>query len=231
MSHSPLLTKPQGILLVDKPRGMVSFDLVKILRRRLRVEKIGHAGTLDPFATGVMVMLVGREYTRLSDTYLNDSKEYVATVKFGEATDTYDCDGKVVASSPYIPSLEEVEAVVNTFQGEIDQMPPMYSAKKVQGKKLYELARKGIEIERKTNKVHLHIEILSYAYPELKIKVSCSKGTYIRTLAHEIGGKLTCGGHLIELQRTRSGSFRIEECINNDLLTSPSSALEEFLRR
>lgn len=223
--------KPQGILLVNKPRGMISFDLVRILRRQLHIDKIGHAGTLDPFATGVMVMLVGRDYTRLSDTYLNDSKDYVATVKLGEVTDTYDCDGKIIGTSSSIPSLEEIEKVVESFQGDIEQTPPMYSAKKVQGKKLYELARQGVEIERKKCKVNVNITILDYNYPQLKIQVSCSKGTYIRSLAYDIGEKLECGGHLIALERTRSGKFQIQDCIDGSLLDSPDYSLETYLKR
>ena len=138
----------EGVLLINKPEGRTSFSLIRALRKLTGIKKIGHAGTLDPFATGVMVMLIGREYTRLSDKLLLQDKEYLGSVVLGVSTDTYDCDGKVVARSKKIPTLEEVQVAVSKFQGEIEQIPPMFSAKKVQGKKLYELARKGVTIER-----------------------------------------------------------------------------------
>ena len=204
----------EGILLVDKPAGKTSFSLVAMLRRHLKVKKIGHAGTLDPFATGVMVMLIGRAYTKLSDSLLCQDKEYIAKVRLGLATDTFDCDGVVQKSSDYIPSKEQIDTVLAQFQGEIEQIPPMYSAKKLQGKKLYELARKGVEVERKPVKISVNIVNLGYCYPELELHVTCSKGTYIRSLAHDIGEALGCGGHLISLQRVRSGDFRLENCVD-----------------
>lgn len=208
----------QGILLVDKPKGKTSFDLVRMLRKRLGVKKIGHAGTLDPFATGVMVMLVGRDYTRLSNQFLLCDKEYAAQINLGISTDTYDCEGQILSRSEAIPTLMEIEKALAAFQGEIDQIPPMYSAKKVEGKKLYELARKGIEIERAAVKVTLHIELIAYAYPYIDIKVACSKGTYIRSLAHDIGVKLGCGAHLSALKRTRSGTFLLKDCLDGSRL-------------
>ncbi|MBA2369320.1 MAG: tRNA pseudouridine(55) synthase TruB [Candidatus Protochlamydia sp.] len=208
----------QGILLVDKPSGKTSFDLVRILRRRLGVKKIGHAGTLDPFATGVMVMLIGREYTRLSNQFLLCDKEYDAQIKLGISTDTYDCEGQVLSQSELIPDLSEIEKTIAAFQGEIEQVPPMYSAKKIDGKKLYELARKGIEVERSAVKVTLHIELTAYAYPYIEIKVACSKGTYIRSLAHDIGLLLGCGAHLSRLIRTRSGKFLLKDCVDGSQL-------------
>lgn len=208
----------QGILLVDKPRGQTAFSLVAILRKILKVKKIGHAGTLDPFATGVMVMLIGRNYTRCSNEFLGQDKEYVADLFFGASTDTYDCDGKVVEESTVVPTLSQVEEVIAFFQGEIDQIPPMFSAKKIGGKKLYELARKGKEIERKPVKVTVSTEIISYHYPLLTLKVACSKGTYIRSLAYDIGEKLGCKAHLTSLRRTRSGVFTISECMDGAML-------------
>jgi len=223
--------KGEGLLLVDKEKGRTAFYLVKILRKISGIQKIGHAGILDPFATGVMVMLVGRPYTRISDTFLNNDKEYVATIKFGEATDTFDCDGTLIQTSDKIPTIAEIESVVAEFQGSIMQVPPMFSAKKVAGQKLYLLARKGIEIERRPVQIEVKTTILDYSYPELKIQVSCSKGTYIRSIASEIGEKLGCFGHLIALQRNRSGSFHLKDCIDAKSLSEPSFSYIPYLRK
>lgn len=220
----------EGILLLDKPEGRTSFSLIRALRKLTGIKKIGHAGTLDPFATGVMVMLIGREYTRLSDKLLFQGKEYLANVSLGVSTDTYDCDGKVVARSKKIPSLEEIIEVIAKFQGDIEQIPPMYSAKKIQGKKLYELARKGETVERTPAKIRLTTEILSYSYPNLHLRVDCSKGTYIRSIAHEIGQILGCGAHLFKLNRIRSGNYHLEECIDGNLLDIPGFDVTPYLR-
>jgi tRNA pseudouridine55 synthase len=221
----------EGILLVDKSKGPSSFRLVQILRRRLGVKKIGHAGTLDPFATGVMVMLIGRRYTRLSDTFLCNDKEYLAEVYLGKTTDTYDSEGIITAESSLIPTLEEIQQALALFQGEIEQVPPMYSAKKIQGKKLYELARQGIEIERKAVKIVVETRLIRYAYPHLELQVLCSKGTYIRSIAYDLGLKLRCGAHLSNLKRTRSGKFCLEDCISEADLQSPSIDLQgRFLK-
>lgn len=221
----------KGILLVDKPEGMNAFKLVAILRRRLGVKKIGHAGTLDPFATGVMVMLVGRDYTRLSDTFLTADKEYAARIRLGVETDSYDKDGAVVSESDAVPTLEEVEAAVAQFQGKVLQTPPMYSAKKVNGKKLYELARQGKEIERKPVEVTLDTQLVSYDYPYIDITVACSKGTYIRSIAYDMGKMLGCGAHLEALVRTRSGDYRIDQCIAGDSLLDDDFAVAAHLRQ
>lgn len=207
-----------GILLVNKPAGKTSFQLVGALRKILGVKKIGHAGTLDPFATGVMVMLIGREYTKLSDSLLTANKEYITTVRLGASTDTYDLEGEITEESPIVPTLAEIEAAVALFQGEMEQIPPMYSAKKINGQKLCDLARKGKIVERKPCKVWLETAILEYHYPLLKLKIRCSKGTYIRSLAFDIGQKLKCFGHLINLQRTASGQFLLDECIDGQEL-------------
>lgn len=217
----------QGVLLVDKPVGKTAFSLVGALRRLLGVRKIGHAGTLDPFATGVMVMLIGRSMTKLSDRFLCQDKEYLAQVHLGIATDTYDCDGMTLSTSTAIPDLIQIQESLQHFQGEVQQIPPMHSAKKVDGKKLYELARKGKVIDRKPVLVKLKTEILSYEYPYLNISVKCSKGTYIRSIADDLGKLLGCGAHLSALRRTRSGSFKIEDCIDGQLLfNQPIDSLE-----
>lgn len=212
----------KGILLVDKPKGQTSFSLVSKLRRLTKERCIGHAGTLDPFATGVMVLLIHRQYTQMSDTLLQEDKEYKGRIKLGEETDSYDIDGQIVQTSDYNPSLEEVQNIVQSFQGTIYQTPPMFSAKKINGKKLYTLARQGKIIPREPRKVWVMFNLLAYSYPYIDFSVSCSKGTYIRTIAHDIGKHLGSGAHLIALNRTRSGTFYLEDCIDGDLLDDPS---------
>lgn len=203
------MNEKAGILLLNKPRGKTSFSLVHALRKITGVQKIGHAGTLDPFATGVMVMLIGREYTRLSDQFLHHDKEYVARLRLGITTDTYDCEGQILSTSDHIPET------IHLPQGTISQIPPMYSAKKVNGKRLYKLAREGKTIERKPSWVTVQIDLLSYNYPYLDIHVVCSKGTYIRSLAHDIGLAHDCGAHLTYLERIRSGPFHIDDCLKS----------------
>lgn len=220
-----------GILLIDKPRGRTSFSLIPVLRRLTGLKTIGHAGTLDPFATGVLIMLLGRPFTRLAEKLLADDKEYFATLILGQATDTFDCDGKVVASGEKIPSLVEVESCLKKFQGTILQTPPMFSAKKVQGKKLYELARKGVTIERKPVSITLTTHLVRYSYPLLELTIACSKGTYVRSLADEIGKELGCFAHLSALTRTRSGSFHLHECHSWEKITTPHFDIRGSLKR
>lgn len=219
----------KGILLIDKPKGKTSFYLVSLLRKRLNVRKIGHAGTLDPFATGVMVMLIGKEYTRMQPQFLKANKQYTCRLMLGAATDSYDLDGKIVQTSTIKPSLEEIQEAMKDFQGEIEQIPPMFSAKKIQGRKLYDLARKGIEVERKPKSIWVEITLLSYNYPHLDLSISCSSGTYIRSLAHDLGIKLGCFAHLIELTRTKSGQFALDQCISVDNILDPNCDLHENL--
>ena len=206
----------EGILLLDKPAGKSSFFLVTLLRHKLHVKKIGHAGTLDPFAKGVMVMLVGQNYTRLSNRFLDQDKEYVAKIRLGIETDTFDPEGKIVATSEIVPTVDDIRSVLQEFQGTIEQIPPMFSAKKINGKKLCDLARKGQVVERAPVKVQVAITLLAYEYPYLELQISCSKGTYVRTIAHDIGKKLGCGAHVAELTRTRSGNFSLSECLSTD---------------
>lgn len=222
----------EGIILIDKPSGKTSFYLVNVLRRILGVRKIGHAGTLDPFATGVMVMLVGRKYTQKADLFLKEGKSYRATIRLGVETDTYDCDGKTVATSEHIPSEEEIRDALTHFQGQVSQVPPMFSAKKINGKKLYELARKGEVVERKPCTVHLTTTLQRYEYPEVEIDVACSKGTYLRSIAHDLGQILGTGAHLTHLIRTKSGHFKLSDCVklenlNRDNITRHLFTLHE----
>lgn len=210
-----------GILLVDKAPGATSFQLVAQLRKLTGVQKIGHAGTLDPFATGVMVLLIGRDFTRRSDEFLSSDKKYRATLTLGIATDTFDKDGQIVSQRDRIPSLEEITRALLPFQGEILQVPPMFSAKKIKGQKLYDLARKGITVERAPVKVTVATQLIQYEYPYLTIEVECTKGTYIRSIASELGEILGCGAHLSSLIRLRSGSFTLDQCIAQSLLKTP----------
>jgi len=203
----------EGIILINKPKGKTSFYLVHVLRKILGVKKIGHAGTLDPFATGVMVMLVGRNYTQKSNQFTNQGKSYRATVRLGVETDSYDCDGQIISESDRIPSEEEVVDAITHVQGTVKQIPPMFSAKKVKGKKLYELARKGEIIEREPVTVELETQLLRYEYPEVDIVVNCSKGTYLRSIAHDLGKILESGAHLSHLTRIKSGDFNLDDCV------------------
>ncbi len=218
---SATTVRNDGILLVDKPKGITSFDLVRKLRKLTGIRKIGHAGTLDPFATGVMVMLVGRDYTRLSDQFLCQDKEYLTSIHLGATTDTYDSEGTPQPIPHTPPTLEQINDALTHFQGTIQQIPPMFSAKKIKGKKLYELAREGKTIERLPVTILVETHLLTYTYPHLTLRISCSKGTYIRSIGHEIGQLLGCGGYLDELRRLRSGSFSIDECIDGTHLDDP----------
>lgn len=229
LSPSPLpsLQKSQGILLLDKPQGKTSFYLVAVLRKITQIRKIGHAGTLDPLATGLMVMLIGQNYTRKTPEIIGHDKEYETTILLGKATDSYDLDGKVTMTSDYIPSYEEITSCLVSFQGLILQTPPMFSAKKQNGKKLYELARLGKEVERKQIAVTVKTTLLSYTYPYLQLRISCSSGTYIRTLADDLGKMLNCFGSVAALKRIRSGPFHLDDAIS--LETLHQSNYQEFL--
>ncbi|MBB64480.1 MAG: tRNA pseudouridine(55) synthase TruB [Waddliaceae bacterium] len=220
----------EGLLLVDKPKGQSSFSLVAALRRVTGVKKIGHAGTLDPLATGVMVLLVGRKYTRLSDTFLSHDKEYIAEVRLGIRTSTYDAEGEILSETEDLPSREEIDAAIAQFQGKVKQVPPMYSAKKVNGQKLYDLARKGQTIDRRAEEVELDTKVLAYHAPHLMIRVACSKGTYIRSIAHDLGEILGCGAHLSELQRIRSGPFLLKDCLDGNLLNEGNVDVKSRLK-
>jgi tRNA pseudouridine55 synthase len=221
----------EGILLVDKPQGISSFRVVSILRRRLGIKRIGHGGTLDPMATGVMILFVGRTYTKQADLFLTQEKEYEATFCLGKATDTYDRTGVITHTSEKQPSYEEVAQAIEFFQGEQQQTPPLYSAKKIGGRRLYEFARKGVDVPRPASTVHMRIVLIEYTYPKLILRIVCSKGTYIRSLAHDLGQKLGSYAHVEELRRTRSGSYRIQECITSEQLLDHNFSLVEFLKK
>lgn len=200
-----------GIIIIDKPLGRTSHDMVYEMRKVTGIKKIGHTGTLDPMATGVLPVCIGSA-TKMADMLTLSDKSYIAELVLGRTTDTQDADGKVLTECEVNCSEEEIRCAVNSFVGEIEQVPPMYSAIKQNGKKLYELARQGIEVERKPRKVTINsIDILEINGERVKIDVSCSKGTYIRTLCEDIGKKLGAGAYMNTLRRTRTGQFTIEE--------------------
>ncbi len=228
--NKPTADSISGILFVDKVAGCTSFSLVNQLRRRLGVRTIGHSGTLDPMATGVMIMLIGRQFTRLSDHFLKQDKEYRATIRLGVETESYDGEGAITSKNELVPSEEALAEVLKEFQGKVEQIPPMYSAKKQQGKKLYELARKGVTVDRPPVQVSLQTTLIRYQYPEVEILVACSKGTYIRTVAHDIGRKLGCGAHLSALSRTRSGKVPLSDCISSELIQNTDLDLCQTIR-
>lgn len=202
-----------GIILIDKPIGKTSFYLVHVLRKITGIRKIGHAGTLDPLATGVMVMLIGKNATRLTPKLIGHDKVYEMTILLGQQTNTLDTDGSIIQTSSIIPQKETIDATIASFQGTTQQIPPMFSAKKVAGKRLYELARRGEEIERKPINVTMKLTLLDYAYPYLKLRVYATSGSYMRTLADDIGKQLGCFGCVSALRRLQSGPFSIEECV------------------
>lgn len=196
-----------GVLNINKPLGITSFDVVRQVKRLTREKKVGHGGTLDPEASGVLPVCIGRA-TKAIDFIMEDEKEYIAKVKLGVVTDTYDREGKVIREGKVDFTDQEITKVVESFVGNIFQVPPMYSALKKNGKKLYELAREGKEVYREPRKITIHsIHILSIESPIVEIKVRCSKGTYIRSLCYDIGEELGCGAMMWGLERTSTGPF------------------------
>lgn len=206
-----------GFLNIYKPVGMTSHDVVAVLRRVTKIKQIGHTGTLDPFADGVLPICIGKA-TRLIE-YLKDDKEYLATVQFGASTNTFDLDGEKTFTSDKIISKDDVVNELKNFEGEISQLPPIFSAIKVKGKKLYEYARKGEEVEIQPRKVVIeNIELKNFdeKLQQAQILIKCSKGTYIRSIANDLGQNLGCGGYLVKLVRTQAGSFRVENSVELD---------------
>jgi tRNA pseudouridine55 synthase len=206
-----------GVLLVDKPTDHTSHDVIARLRGKLKMKRIGHAGTLDPMATGVLVVLVGKA-TRASQYLMSLDKEYAGTIKLGAVTNTQDAEGEILETRPVPPLTEaEVRAAAQTFIGDQYQMPPMFSAIKIDGVPLYKSARKGEEVEREPRFVRISsFELTRIAPPEIDFVIRCTKGTYIRTIAHDFGAKIGCGGHLSALRRTATGKFVITQCLTLD---------------
>ncbi len=218
-----------GGLLVDKPSGMTSHDVVDVIRRRFKIKKVGHCGTLDPAATGLLVIVLGKA-TRLSEKLMGDDKVYEGQIKFGEATSSYDADGEVLAVAPVPPlTVDVLNQAAEAFVGDLLQVPPMVSAVKQGGIPLYKMARKGMEVERKPRLIHIYqYRFSSYSEPFAGFRVACTKGTYIRSLAHDLGQKLGCGAHLSSLRRLACGRFDIVDATSLDaLLQMPLSELEK----
>ncbi len=218
----------QDFILIDKSVGWTSFDAVNFVRSKLRIAtgnkkiKVGHAGTLDPFATGLLIIAAGRENTKRIDEFKAMPKTYVATIRLGATSDTFDCTGEITSTEVSIEQTDSrfrgndsknyIENIIKTFVGTQFQLPPMYSAKKINGQRLYNLARKGITVERQPNEITIFsIKLLKYSYPDITIEVACSTGTYIRTLANDIGQKLGTGAYCQDLRRTAIGQHNVAD--------------------
>lgn len=209
-----------GVINIYKPKGITSFDVIRRLKKLCNTKKIGHTGTLDPEAAGVLPVCIGRA-TKIVDYLMSDFKIYKAMLKLGVVTDTYDAVGSIISEKDVSVTEKEIIDVINSFVGESLQMPPMYSALKVNGVRLYELARQGIEIQRKYRKINIYsIEIHNIDLPFVSFTVRCSKGTYIRSLCYDIGEKLNCGGAMWELERQQSGVFSCENSVNLEELNA-----------
>ncbi len=221
MTNQPSNVSPpssiHGILNIDKPYGMTSMDVVRTIKRISRQKRVGHGGTLDPFATGVVLVCIGQA-TRMMEHLVNGVKEYRAQVELGVETDTYDVLGTVTSrQDPSGVTQDDVEAVLDSFKGKIKQVPPMYSALKKEGKRLYDLARAGIEVEREARDVEVHsINVLDWTPPLVTVDVTCGRGFYMRSLAFDVGRKLGVGAHLRKLERRRSGAFDVSNAIQLD---------------
>ena len=209
----------EGVLLVDKPTAHTSHDVVARLRRKLNMRRIGHAGTLDPMATGLLIMLIGKA-TRISQYLISLDKEYEGTITLGQTTDSQDADGEVMETRPVPPLTEdEVRTAMNAFLGDQYQMPPMYSAIKIDGVPLYKSARKGENVVREPRFIRvMSFDLTRFALPQLDFRLRSSKGTYVRTIAHDLGQKLGCGAHLSALRRTATDRFNISQALTLDAI-------------
>jgi len=223
------LSALDGAILIDKPSGPTSHDVVDAIRRKFGIKKVGHCGTLDPNATGLLIIVLGRG-TKLSERLMGDDKVYEGTIKFGVTTNSYDADGEVLETKP-VPSLalEGLNALAGEFVGDQMQTPPMVSAIKKDGVPLYKLARKGLEVEREPRLVHIYnFRFTKYAEPLGEFKLACTKGTYVRSVAHDLGQKIGCGAHLATLRRSVSGKFDVAEATALDtVLKLTTSGLEK----
>ena len=210
-----------GAILIDKPAGPTSHDVVDAIRRQFGIKKVGHCGTLDPNATGLLIIVLGRG-TKLSEKLMSDDKVYEGAIKFGETTNSYDADGELMASLPVPPlTVEQLNEAGAQFVGDLMQTPPMVSAVKKDGVPLYKLARKGIEVPREARLVHIYnFRFSAYQEPMGHFSIACTKGTYVRSLAHELGQKFGCGAHLATLRRVTSGKFDVAD----------AAALDEIMK-
>lgn len=207
-------TALDGAILIDKPAGPTSHDVVDAIRRQFHIKKVGHCGTLDPAATGLLIIVLGRG-TKLSEKLMSDDKVYEGTIKFGETTDSFDADGELLSSLPIPPfTVDELNKSAAEFVGDQMQTPPMVSAVKKDGVPLYKLARKGVEVAREPRLIHIYsFRFSAYQGPIGTFRIACTKGTYVRALAHELGQKLGCGAHLATLRRVVSGKFDVAQAI------------------
>jgi tRNA pseudouridine55 synthase len=205
-------TALDGAILIDKPAGPTSHDVVDAIRRKFNIKKVGHCGTLDPNATGLLIIVLGRG-TKLSEKLMGDDKVYEGSIKFGESTNSYDADGELTASLPVPPmTLDQLNDEAAKFVGDLMQTPPMVSAIKKGGVPLYKLARKGVEVEREPRLIHIYnFRFTDYREPVGTFKLACTKGTYVRSVAHDMGQKLGCGAHLATLRRSVSGRFDVAD--------------------
>lgn len=214
-----------GAILIDKPVGPTSHDVVDAIRRKFGIKKVGHCGTLDPNATGLLIIVLGRG-TKLSEKLMGDDKVYEGTIQFGVATNSYDVDGEIVETKPVLLlSLEQLNKLAEEFIGDLMQTPPMVSAIKKDGVPLYKLARKGVEVEREPRLVHVYnFRFTSYAEPRGEFRLACTKGTYVRSIAHELGQKIGCGAHLATLRRSVSGKFDVADAVTLDAVLKMTTA-------
>jgi tRNA pseudouridine55 synthase len=214
-----------GAVLIDKPTGPTSHDVVDAIRRRFQIKKVGHCGTLDPNATGLLIIVLGRG-TKLSEKLMGDDKVYEGAMKFGETTDSYDADGEILETRTVPPlTLDQLNVAAAAFIGDLMQIPPMVSAIKKNGVPLYKLARKGIEIEREPRLVHIYnFRFTNYEPPLGAFKIACTKGTYVRSIAHDLGQKLGCGAHLATLRRSVSGKFDVADATPLDAVLNLTTA-------
>ncbi|MDD4901658.1 MAG: tRNA pseudouridine(55) synthase TruB [Patescibacteria group bacterium] len=214
--------KKEGFILIDKPAGPTSFGVIARLRRITGIKKIGHAGTLDPAASGLLLCAIGRSATREIGRFVKKDKKYEALIRLGITTDTYDREGKILTEYHGEPvDKKEIKKIVATLSGKQEQIPPMFSAKKVGGRKLYELARKGIEIIRQPNQIEIYqAKILKYHWPDLRLLIHCSSGTFIRSIADDLGRKLGCGAYLSGLVRIASGSYKLKQAVPLEKINS-----------
>ncbi|MDD5527947.1 MAG: tRNA pseudouridine(55) synthase TruB [Patescibacteria group bacterium] len=222
--------KDSGFILIDKPEGPTSFGVIARLRRITGIKKIGHAGTLDPSASGLLLCAIGREATREISRFVKMDKKYEALIRLGITTDTYDREGKILEKFSGAPvAKKEIKRIVAALPGKQEQIPPMFSAKKVGGKKLYELARKGIEIVRQPSQIEIYqAKILKYHWPELRLMIHCSSGTFIRSIAFDFGNKLGCGAYLAGLKRTELGKFKLKQAVRLEKINQQN--WRKFLR-
>ena len=219
-----------GFLFIDKPKNITSFAVIEYLRKITQIKKIGHAGTLDPFASGLLIIGIGREATKLLGNFLKKEKIYLAEIEFGKITDTWDSEGKIIFKKQNLTplSLDKIKKILSSFIGEIYQTPPKFSAKKIKGKRAYELARVGKEVKLPSQKVKIfYIKILKYQWPILKIETKVSSGCYLRSLAYDIGKKLGCGAYLKNLKRIQIGKISLKEAVPLKKLNS--SNWQKFL--